>query len=79
MKTVSTNIRKITFALLNTSQWAIFVNGDELRHWEFMVGWSTVTFNTLDQAVKYAKEKGMIPKDFDPAPLKNHVEVEVKG
>jgi hypothetical protein len=78
---VSTNVQKVTFEFNPfKSSWAIYMNGRPLQEWHnslscIDVGYKTAYYDSLKDATKHAKSKGLIPKDFDEEWLQNEVEV----
>ena len=73
IRQIATNyVKKVQFIFdYLKSVWEIKFNGREVKQYNTLIGYyRIVTFNDLVLAVEYAKNKGLIPKNFDIEQLK---------
>jgi hypothetical protein len=81
---VSTSVKHVKFVYSAVNDgWNIDVNCRPIQEWKSSsmlyvnVGFRTIFFGSLKQAVKEAKSRGLIPKDFDAKLLQEEIEVDI--
>lgn len=68
--TVESNVKTVSFDFsCNIEEWYVRVNGESIHASQY----TYLTFRNLEDAVTYAKEKGLISKDVNIEDLTNSV------
>ena len=75
---IENQLHTVSFTPTRRGNWLIKLNGNIVMVRD---GWveTFLSFPTLEKAVKAAKKKGYVPKNFDAQTLKNNVKCSVKG
>ena len=80
---VINTVKTVSFCTTShTCSWFIMINDKTIKKQEYSVGysyWAIRTFKTLKAAVKYAKKRQYIPKNFKLKELQSELEVTING
>jgi hypothetical protein len=75
---VANGVKHVEFCLTEKANWYIKINGKPIRrydrYWKMNV---LVDFLRLDSAIRYAKDKCIIPQNFDMKSIQQELIVEI--
>jgi hypothetical protein len=77
---ITNDVRTVRFEFSAAkNQWSIKVNGATIKTWQSRIGYTPIYHYTLEDAIKIAKAKGLIPLDIEVADLQFDTTIVVEG